>query len=670
MTVEDKNNLGVTQPVKVLLPVGQTAAPLWAVIIVSSISLLVFVGWLFEVDFLKRIFPGYVFMNPTTAVAFILSSVSLWFLHSANAKLIRLAQACAGAVALIGLIKLCAIVGFFDIGIDQILFSDQLFDKVTEQPNRMAPTTALNFLLLGAALLLLNFETKRGRDSFPSQYLAIAVILSSFLAIIGYLYGAKSFYAIASFNPMAIHTAVSFFALAVGLLLSKPERGLVKEILSRDIGGETARRLFPLVIIVPIVLGWLRLKGEHFGLFAGEIGTTMFVVTIILIFSVIVLKDARLMNVTAAKRKQAENELLKLGSIVESSGDAIISKTLNGIIISWNSGAERVFGYTAEEIVGQHIFKLFPLELTGEEAQILEKITRGERIEHYETVRVRKDGKHIPVSLTVSPVKNAGGNVIGISKIARDITERKLNEEKIEKFAAELQRSNSELQDFASVASHDLQEPLRKIQSFADELKINIGHSIEAEDLDTLERMIAAAGRMRNLINDLLAFSRITTMAKPFMLVDLNLLLKEVLSDLEVRTRDSGGQIEAGHLPTIDADPLQMRQLLQNLIGNGLKFHRAGVAPIIKISGTNGEAHCHLTIADNGIGFDEKYLDRIFTIFQRLHGRNEYEGTGIGLAICRKIVERHGGELTARSAVGEGATFIITLPVKQSKEEK
>jgi light-regulated signal transduction histidine kinase (bacteriophytochrome) len=240
----------------------------------------------------------------------------------------------------------------------------------------------------------------------------------------------------------------------------------------------------------------------------------------------------------------------------------------------------------------------------------------------------------------------------------------------MEKFAVELQRSNSELQDFASVASHDLQEPLRKIQSFADELKINIGHCIEAEDLDTLERMIAAARRMRNLINDLLTFSRITTMAKPFMPVDLNSLLKEVLSDLEVRTRDSGGQIEAGHLPTIDADPLQMRQLLQNLIGNGLKFHRAGVAPIIKISGTNGGAHCHLTIADNGIGFDEKYLDRIFTIFQRLHGRNEYEGTGIGLAICRKIVERHGGELTARSAVGEGATFIITLPVKQSKEEK
>lgn len=376
------------------------------------------------------------------------------------------------------------------------------------------------------------------------------------------------------------------------------------------------------------------------------------------------------MNIAARKRKQAENELLTLGSIVESSDDPIISQTLDGFVSSWNSGAERVYGYAAADMIGQRVSRLLPPDRAGEEAHFLESIMRGERIEQYETVRIAKNGRHIPVSLTISPIKDGDGNVTGISKIARDFTERKLNEEKMAKFAAELQRSNSELQDFASVASHDLQEPLRKIQAFADELKTNLSGSIGEEDSDTMERMIAAAGRMRNLINDLLAFSRITTLAKPFVPVDLNALLKEVLSDLEVRTRDTDGQIETGHLPTIDADPMQMRQLLQNLIGNGLKFSRPGESPIIKISGENGGANCQLTIADNGIGFDEKYLDRIFTIFQRLHGRNEYEGTGIGLAICRKIVERHGGHLTARSAVGEGATFIITLPVKHSTEEK
>ena len=321
-------------------------------------------------------------------------------------------------------------------------------------------------------------------------------------------------------------------------------------------------------------------------------------------------------------------------------------------------------------MVGQHIFKLFPPDLTGDETNIIAKIKRGERLEHFETVRVSKDGRHIPESLTVSPIKDKEGNILGVSKIVRDITERKAAEEKLQKSAFELERSNSELQDFASVASHDLQEPLRKIQSFADELKTNIGESLDADDLDTMDRMIAAAGRMRALINDLLSFSRVTYQAKPFALVHLGSLVSEVLSDLEVRTRDTGGQIEVGPLPTIDADPMQMRQLFQNLIGNGLKFHRPGIPPIIKISGLNGGPTCQLIITDNGIGFDEKYLDRIFTVFQRLHGRNEYEGTGIGLAICRKIVERHRGEITARSVPGEGATFSITLPTKQSNEEK
>ena len=242
----------------------------------------------------------------------------------------------------------------------------------------------------------------------------------------------------------------------------------------------------------------------------------------------------------------------------------------------------------------------------------------------------------------------------------------------------ELERSNRELQDFAFVASHDLQEPLRKIQAFGDRLKTKHGPTLSEEAQDYLKRMQGAASRMHTLINDLLTFSRVTTKAQPFIPTDLNEVAEDVLADLEVRVQDTGGKVELGELPTIDADPLQMRQLLQNLIGNALKFHRPGVPPIIKIKGetANGtEASSgasapvvHLTFADNGIGFDEKYLDRIFTPFQRLHGRGEYEGTGIGLAVCRKIVERHGGSLTAQSKPGEGSTFTATLPVIQEKE--
>ena len=238
----------------------------------------------------------------------------------------------------------------------------------------------------------------------------------------------------------------------------------------------------------------------------------------------------------------------------------------------------------------------------------------------------------------------------------------------------ELERSNRELQDFAFVASHDLQEPLRKIQAFGDRLVTKHGPELSEQGRDYLGRMQSAAGRMHTLINDLLTFSRVTTKAQPFEPCDLDQIATEVLNDLEVRLQDNNAHLEIDTLPTIDADPLQMRQLLQNLIGNAIKFHRPGVPPIIKIKGTlaegpDGRETLTLTVADNGIGFDEKYLDRIFTPFQRLHGRDAYEGTGIGLAVCRKIVERHGGTLTAESTPGKGSTFVATLPAKHDVEE-
>lgn len=254
--------------------------------------------------------------------------------------------------------------------------------------------------------------------------------------------------------------------------------------------------------------------------------------------------------------------------------------------------------------------------------------------------------------------------------------ERKRVEDQLRIFNDKLQQSNRELQDFAYVASHDLQEPLRKVQAFSDRLRTKYSDKLEGDGLDYLERMRSAANRMQLLIQDLLTFSRVSTQAQPFTSVNLKTIADEVLSDLEVKIEETGATVELKDLPMIDADAIQMRQLLQNLVGNALKFRQMGNAPVISISSQTLSANgngigkcCQIVVKDNGIGFDEKYTDKIFAVFQRLHGRAEYEGSGVGLAICRKIVERHNGTITAQSAPGEGASFSFILPLKQNDPE-
>lgn len=234
--------------------------------------------------------------------------------------------------------------------------------------------------------------------------------------------------------------------------------------------------------------------------------------------------------------------------------------------------------------------------------------------------------------------------------------------------AAELSRSNAELEQFASIASHDLQEPLRKVQTFAGLLSSTERERLSEEGQDYLRRMSDAAGRMRTLIDDLLAFSRVSTQARPFVAVDLTEVVEQVLVDLEVSIHESDARVQVADLPTVPADPVQMRQLFQNLIGNALKFRRDGVTPHVRV-GAVVDAHvAELTVADNGIGFDVQYATRIFRAFERLHGTRAYPGTGIGLALCRKIVERHNGTITAAGEVEAGATFTFRLPVEQPAE--
>lgn len=255
---------------------------------------------------------------------------------------------------------------------------------------------------------------------------------------------------------------------------------------------------------------------------------------------------------------------------------------------------------------------------------------------------------------------------------SQGVTERKQVEQErswrsqaqaeLKQHAEELARSNADLEQFAYVASHDMQEPLRKIQTFGDRLLSKYNHVLDERGQDYLRRMQNAAGRMSTMIKDLLEYSRVTTGTKPFVSVDLVKVVRDVVADLEIRIEQEGGRVDIGALPTIEADPTQMRLLMMNLIDNALKFHKEEEPPMVKVYAEASNGSVRIIVEDNGIGFDETHAGLIFMVFQRLHGRSDYEGTGIGLAMCSKIVERHGGTIIAKSTRGQGATFMVTLP--------
>jgi PAS domain S-box-containing protein len=339
---------------------------------------------------------------------------------------------------------------------------------------------------------------------------------------------------------------------------------------------------------------------------------------------------------------------------------------LQGTVVRVNPTECELLGFDAAEIIGRPIWEFMALEEQEKSAAALRsKLSGEEALTRVEREYKRRDGTAVFLEIHPKLIRDSRGEVVGIRSFMVDITERRLAEQALQKQARELARSNSELEQFAYVASHDLQEPLRKIQAFGDRLKTKCGESLNEDGRDYLGRMQNAAGRMQTLIHDLLALSRVATHPQPFAAVDLHAVAWDVVSDLESRLEHLGGRVELGPLPAVLADRSQMMQLLQNLIGNALKFHKPGQRPVVHVRSeavTGAAPLCRLIVEDNGIGFDQKYQERIFQIFQRLHGRGEYEGSGIGLAICRKIAERHGGSITAESKPGAGAKFLVTLP--------
>jgi PAS domain S-box-containing protein len=381
--------------------------------------------------------------------------------------------------------------------------------------------------------------------------------------------------------------------------------------------------------------------------------------------------------------RQSEERYLRMTNEVEDYAIILLNK--DGIIENWNKGAEKIKGYTADDIIGKH-FRLFYTHADQQhglaEKLIEEACLNGKST--YEGLRVRKDGSTFWASTVITALHDDKNDIIGFSKVTRDLTKQKQAEDQLKMYAEqleqknrELERSNSELSSFSYVASHDLQEPLRKIQAFGNLIQARDVANLSDTSKDYFDRMVKAALRMQNLIDSLLEFSRTTTARKNFEATDLNVLLDEVKKELAHRIEEKKAEIKSAHLPILTIIPFQFRQLLSNLISNSLKYSREDITPVIEISATYvkarelkekaataGKDYFRFKVTDNGIGFEQEYAEKIFELFQRLHGRNEYSGSGIGLAICKKIVENHHGFMRAESELRKGATFYFFIPVK------
>ncbi|WP_343692204.1 PAS domain S-box protein [Chitinophaga sp.] len=342
---------------------------------------------------------------------------------------------------------------------------------------------------------------------------------------------------------------------------------------------------------------------------------------------------------------------------------AILLLDKDGRIMNWNKGAEKIKGYKEAEIIGRN-FRIFyrPEDQQQQLPQRLIEQARSTGKAIHEGWRVRKDGTAFWCSVILTALHDDQQNVIGFSKVTRDLTERKVAEDKIKQYARELEAQNRDLQQFAYAAAHDMKEPLRKVQFYTSALLESIGATLPQKEKSYLERTVDAASRMQGLIDDLLTYTHISGEVPPFEKVTLDKILAEVLSHYQDTITELNAVIETTALPVLPGITFQLRQLLDNLIGNALKYHHTDRNPHIIIRSVIDDGQYKITIQDNGIGFEPQNSEKIFEMFERLHGRESYPGTGIGLALCQRIVQNHHGTITATAQVGEGATFTILLP--------
>lgn len=689
---------------KIYLRIGNVA--LAAAALVSATALLVLVGWGLGSEVLKSGVPGLVAMNPLTAVLFLCSAVALAISTTSSTSRGR-QQVSAGLslfVVLAGFVALGDYLSLWSLHIDRALFTESLGD------NRMAPNTALQFVLLGTALLLMDLRLSWFRG--VNEALMLAVLVGATMSLVGYSYGARHLYGIGVHIPMALNSAALFELMALGLICARLDRSMFAVLASPDGGGVMARRLLPAALLIPLVLGFIRLIGQRAEWYDTEFGAAlMVVVTIVLLVSAILITAASL-NRSDAERRQTLDALRssekRFRFLADSMPQMIWTAAPNGDLEYYNQRWYDYTGMTFEQAKGwgwQPV--LHPNDLQRCIDVWTNALRTGEPFQ-MELRLKRADGTHRWHLARGLPERSSNGTVVRWVGTCTDVDDQKrageqireLNDElehRIEERTAELVQVNRDLTQknqenemFVYSVSHDLRSPLVSLQGFSRELgsvsvelhQLLSGDSATGEPkqraLDLIDgdmrqsiRFIQSATlRLSTIIDALLRLSRVGRVEYSPRTLDVNQLLARLVESLAGELYDRSATIRIADLPACHGDATAIEQLFANLIGNSLKYvdpQRAGVIEIGALSlphSANGSDTISMRtyfVKDNGLGIPVACHEKIFQAFQRAHPELA-PGEGMGLTIVKRIVERHGGQIWLESAEGQGSTFFVTLP--------
>lgn len=648
-------------------------------ILVLTCSILILLGWLFQIPFLQNPFPDSVKVAPSTAIAFILSATSLLFVTGFKTLWCRvLSTLCAVTVSMIGLGVLC---NFLNLGAD----FDQMFHG-TPLPvgasGRMAIATSINFVLLGLCLITNTCEVGRFARTV-AQFFCLGILCISLFTLSG---GVDNHLSAKTTLQMAVPTSILFSMLALSLLLLRSDQSLFRLMMSNTAGGKLIRWLLPIVVIAPPLISRLRMLLQQLGLFDTATGSAITSVVVSIFMGSLIYSFASKLDSAEQENRRQEQLRDTLSAIVESSEDAIVSKNLEGVIQTWNPGAQRLFGFEPDEAIGKEVSVIVPEDRIDEELEILDKLKRGERIEHFETKRLTKNGEVIDVSLTISPVKDFSGRVVGASKIARDISQRKRSEKVLEETRRELELLNGALasardqaiaasklkSEFVANMSHEIRTPMNGIIGMCNVLlKTHLD-----EKQQEYATAIKEAGRtLLTVINDILDFSKIEAGKMELEIIDFDPVRTvegscHLLAMAAKSKRLSLMTFVDPKLPKLlRGDPERIKQILINLANNSIKFSDDGevVVRVVLESSTEKTVCVRFEVRDSGIGLTEEEQTHLFKPFVQADGSisRRYGGTGLGLSICKRLIELMGGNIGVESVKGKGSLFWFTLTLEK-----